>query len=96
MKQFLIVGGLLMAASLIAPVAMMADGDNHRERRYYDRDGRDYHTWNNNEDRAYRQYLEEQHREYRVFPKVRAPQQREYFRWRHEHPDNTLFKVEIR
>jgi hypothetical protein len=76
--------------------AMMADGDNHREKRYYDRDGRDYHTWNNNEDRAYRQYLEEQHREYRVFPKVRAPQQREYFRWRHEHPDNTLFKVEIR
>jgi hypothetical protein len=96
MKQFLIVGGLLMAASLIAPVAMMADGDNHREKRYYDRDGRDYHTWNNNEDRAYRQYLEEQRREYRVFPKMRAPQQREYFRWRHEHPDNTLFKVEIR
>jgi hypothetical protein len=22
--------------------------------------------------------------------------QREYYRWRHEHPDHTLFKVEIR
>ena len=90
MKHFLILGGLLMAASLVAPVALMAD--KHREKRYYDRAGRDYHTWNGNEDRAYRVYLDEHHREYRVFPKVRANRQREYFRWRHEHG----FKVEIR
>ena len=92
MKRSLILGGLLVAASFIAPVAMMADRDNHRERRYYDRDGRDYHTWNNQEDRAYRAYLVEHHRAYRVFPKVKVRQQREYFRWRHEHG----FKVEIR
>jgi hypothetical protein len=39
MNHFLILGGLWMAASLIAPVAVMADGDNHREKRHYDRDG---------------------------------------------------------
>jgi hypothetical protein len=96
MKHFLILGGLLMAASFIAPVAVMADRDDHGGRRYYDRDVRDYHMWNDREDRAYRVYLVEQRREYRVFPKVRPPQQREYFRWRHEHPDRVLFKVEIR
>ena len=45
MKHLLILGGLLMATSLIAPAPVKADGDDHRgERRYYDRDGRDYHS----------------------------------------------------
>ena len=92
MKHFLILGGLLVAASFIAPVAVMADGRHQREIRYYDRDGRDYHTWNDNEDREYRQYLVERHRGYVVFTKTRTPQRREYFRYRHEHG----FKVEVR
>ena len=96
MKHFLILAGVLMSAALIAPVAGMAD-DHHRERRYYDRDGRDYHYWNDDEDRQYRGYLVEQHRVYVPFPKVRVTQQREYFRWRHEHPDtHPIFKVEVR
>ena len=92
MKHFLILGGLLVAASFIAPVAVMADGRHQREIRYYDRDGRDYHTWNDQEDREYRQYLVERHRNYVVFTKARPPQRREYFRYRQEHG----FKVEIR
>jgi len=92
MKHFLILGGLMMAASLITPVAIMADRDNHRETRYYDRDGRDYHTWNDNEDRQYRQYLVERHRGYVVFTKTKPTQRREYFKYRHEHG----FKVEVR
>ena len=92
MKRFLILGALLMVGSFIAPVAVKADDDHHRERRYYDRDGRDYHTWNDQEDREYRQYLVERHRRYVVFTRARAPQRREYFKWRHEHG----FKVEIR
>jgi hypothetical protein len=82
----------VMGAALISSVAMGAE----RERRYYDREHHDYHQWNNQEDRAYRAYLQNQHREYREFRVVRHPQQREYFRWRHTHPDNSLFKVEIR
>jgi hypothetical protein len=91
MKHFLILGGLFMAASLIAPVAIMAD-DHHRETRYYDRDGRDYHYWNDNEDHQYRTYLVEQHRVYVPFVKVKVRQRQDYFKYRHEHG----FKVEVR
>jgi len=90
----------MLGAALIAPMAVRSDNDNHHKiihyKRYYDRDGRDYHEWNEHEDRAYRAYLLENHREYREFRIVGRPQRQEYFRWRHQHPDNTLFKVEIR
>lgn len=93
MHRFLILSAFFAGATLLAPVAAKAE-DHYR--RYYDRDGHDYHTWNDQEDRAYRVYLGEQHREYRDFRRVKVVQQREYFRWRHEHPDSALFKVEIR
>ena len=90
MHRFLVTG-LLFGAALLAPLALRAD-----DRRYYHRDGKDYHVWNNQEDRAYRVYLTEHHREYRAFPRVKVVQQREYFRWRHEHPDHVIFKVQVR
>jgi heat shock protein HspQ len=59
---------------VIGPVIVRADDANHQERRYYDRSGKDYHTCKDNEDRAYRAYVQEQHRDYRDFNKVkRAP-----------------------
>jgi hypothetical protein len=91
MHRFLILSALFVGASLMVPTAM-----NAADKKYYDRDGRDYHTWNDHEDRAYRVYLGDQHRTYVQFQKNKAAQQREYFKWRHEHPDNVLFKVEIR
>ena len=94
MHRFLILSVLFAGATVVGPATMK--GDDHHEKRYYDRDGHDYHTWNAQEDRAYRAYLVEQHRDYREFGKVKSAQQREYFKWRHEHPDNVLFKVEIK
>ena len=94
MHRCLILTALFVGATMIAPVAMRAD-DNH-DKRYYDREGRDYHTWNNQEDRAYRVYLGEQHRDYREFRRTKPVQQRDYYRWRHEHPDHVLFKVDVR
>jgi len=94
MHRFLILTAFVLSAAFVAPVVARAD-DRH-DKRYYDRDGKDYHTWNNNEDRAYRQYLGEQHRDYRDFNRTNRSQQQQYFTWRHTHPDNTLFKVEIR
>jgi len=94
MRRFLILSALFAGAALVAPVAIQAQ--DHRDRRYYDRDNRDYHAWNDQEDRAYRVYLGEQHRDYREFRREKAAQQRAYFRWRHEHPDHVLFKVQIR
>lgn len=55
--------------------------------RYYDREHRDYHYWNNNEDRAYRSYREGRHESYREFQHISHAQQRHYWTWRHEHPD---------
>lgn len=93
MKRFLVLSGFLLGAALLAPVAI---ADDHHDKRYYDRDGHDYHVYNNQEDRAYRVYLGEQHKNYREFRKVNRDEQQRYFKWRHEHSDQTLFKIEIR
>jgi hypothetical protein len=68
---------------MLLPVTSFA-----RDRRYYDSGARDWHVWNNNEDRAYRHWLsEERHDRYRAYNHLRAEQQREYWRWRHAHSD---------
>ena len=74
-----------MAASEIAPVVLMADDDHRGEKRYYDKDSRDYHYWNGDEDRQYRAYMVEQHRAYVPFVRVKPARRQEYFRYRHEH-----------
>jgi hypothetical protein len=94
MRSFLILTALFAGATLIAPVAMKAD--DHHEKKYYDKGGRDYHAWDAQEDRAYRVYLGEQHRNYRAFNKTKAKDQQGYFKWRHDHSNDVLFKVEVR
>jgi hypothetical protein len=96
MHRFFILSALVLSTTLIGPVVASAGDRDPHERRYYDRQGHDYHTWNNNEDRAYRSYLGEQHRDYRDFHRMRRGEQQQYFGWRHQHPDSSLFKVEIR
>ena len=60
-----------------------------RERRYYDRSHRDYHVWNDREDRAYRRWLAEKHYEARLrYDRMRRRQRAEYWEWRHRHPDD--------
>ena len=93
MHRFRILSGLLLGAALMVPVAVSAAD---HDKKYYDRDAKYYHTWNSQEDRAYRAYVVEQHQQYREFKKVKPAQQQVYFKWRHEHPDNTLFNIEIR
>jgi hypothetical protein len=57
--------------------------------RYYDADHRDYHRWDGDEDRAYRVYWGEAHpREpYREYGRLNGGEQRDYWNWRHGHPD---------
>jgi hypothetical protein len=52
--------------------------------------------YDDKEDHAYRVYLGEQHRDYRAFNKNKAAEQQQYFKWRHDHPDHVLFKLEIK
>lgn len=54
--------------------------------RVYDRAHKDYHMWDTNEDRAYRQYLKTQNQEYRDYAKLKGKQQKDYWNWRHNQP----------
>lgn len=82
MKRY--VGALVLGASLLMPAISFAE-----EHRYYDRDHKDWHAWNDNENRAYRHWLMEERREhqFREYHRLHARDQREYWRWRHEHSD---------
>jgi hypothetical protein len=85
------VRSLLLAAAIAAPVAIMAEPrpqDGGNQVRVYDRDHRDYHNWNDREDRAYRGYLTERHRSYREYNQQHGREQRRYWNWRHTHPDH--------
>ena len=79
----LVAGALLVPAGIAAPAATQ---DEHHQR-YYDRDRKEYHEWTEQEQHAYREWLKEQHRNYREFGKLNAKQQRQYWRWRHDHPE---------
>jgi len=97
MHRFLILSAFVLSTALIAPVAAQrSDDNNHQDKRYYDKSAKDYHTWDSNEDHAYRTYLGQQHRDYNDFDKAKPSQQQNYFKWRHQNPDSTLFKVEIK
>ena len=86
---------LFLTAALAAPMAMMAaaipqdnqrheDKDNHK--RYYDKQHKDYHTWDDNEDHFYQRYQTEHH-EKRAFIELNTRQQGVYWNWRHNNPD---------
>lgn len=62
--------------------------------RVYDRTHKDYHDWNENEDRSYRQYvgqnqqdLGQNQQDFRDYNKLNPDQQDQYWNWRHSHPD---------
>ena len=76
---------LVLASALLAP-AVLSIGCAARVR-VYDQYHGDWHQWNGNEDRAYRSYLNDHHEQYRDFGKQSADEQRDYWNWRHDHPD---------
>lgn len=84
-----------LTATLAAPAAITTSAasqeDNRRndqqQTRVYDRAHKDYHNWDTNEDRSYRQYLGDQHKNYRGYSKLNRNQQNQYWNWRHSHPD---------
>ncbi len=78
----------LLAAAIAAPaVVLAAPAPQEVQVRIYDSHHRDYHNWDDREDRAYRRYYTEQHREYRAYDRENARRQRAYWKWRHNHPD---------
>jgi hypothetical protein len=62
--------------------------------RVYDRDHRDYHRWDNAEERAYRSFWEEHHRAYRPYSSLNRREQSHYWKWRHAAQDQaSMFPV---
>ena len=83
------IGSLFLGAALLAPLAVQAED---HDRRYYDRNNRDYHVWNSGENRAYNRYLEERKEDRRRdFNRESRERQRSYWQWRHQHSDIVLF-----
>jgi 5-bromo-4-chloroindolyl phosphate hydrolysis protein len=71
-----------LGGSLLVPIAAQAKGVEHK---VYDRSHKDYHNWNTDEDKYYRQYLNESHHKYHEFSKTSKKHQDQYWRWRHDH-----------
>ena len=97
-KGMRILSSMLLTAALAAPLAVRAqehdrddhDRDDHaKNQRIYDRDHKDYHNWNGDEDRNYRKWYNERHqgREYREYNRLNKHDQTAYWNWRHQHGD---------
>jgi hypothetical protein len=56
--------------------------------RVYDSHHRDYHNWDEREDRAYRRYLAKRQEEYHEYSTWHHKEQQNYWNWRHHHPDH--------
>jgi Ni/Co efflux regulator RcnB len=82
MKRF--VSSIILSAALLTPAILSAE-----PQRYYDRERRDYHEWNDAETRAHRHWLMEERRQqrYREYRRTNRRDQQLYWKWRHEHQD---------
>jgi hypothetical protein len=76
-----------LTASLIAPGAIFAT-PAPQDDRIYDRDHKDYHRWDDREKGAWERFQDEKHIVHHEFNKAKRKEQREYWSWRHEHPDH--------
>ena len=84
------IASLFLTAALVAPVSIMAfpaPQDASVQVRVYDKDHKDYHNWDDHENRAWGQYLTENHRQPHEFSKANRKEQSQYWNWRHAHPD---------
>jgi hypothetical protein len=79
-------GTISLGVALLSPVLLTGCAE-HATVRVYDPYYNDYHAWNDHEVVYYRQWVAETRRPYRDFRKLPPPEQREYWAWRHNHPD---------
>lgn len=68
-------------------VAIVSSGCASRVRVYDDYHS-DYHTWGRDEDGAYHRYWNERREQYRDYNKLDKDEQKNYWNWRHDHPDH--------
>jgi hypothetical protein len=88
------IASMFLSAALVVPIGAIAmptpQDDRERQeleehqRRYYDQQNRDYHNWNNQEDRMYREWLAERRYNYVDYDRLDPRDQQDYWRWRHQ------------
>jgi len=85
----LLVSGVFLTAALAisGPIAAAAAQDAGIQVRVYDSHHHDYHNWDDREDRAYRGYVDGRHERYVIYEHRNHRYQRNYWKWRHNHPD---------
>lgn len=84
------IASLFLTAAIAAPGSIMAMPVPQQvgvQVRVYDRSHKDYHNWDDNENRAWGQYLTENRRNSHEFAKANKREQAQYWKWRHNHPD---------
>jgi hypothetical protein len=82
---------LFLTAALAAPMSIMAapvPQEASVQVRVYDKNHKDYHNWDGNENRAWHQYLSDNHRDAHEYSKSNKKEQSQYWNWRHAHPDD--------
>jgi len=75
---------LVLAVTVAAPLVVTGCAAR-ASYSYYDRDRGDYHRWDNNEVVFYAQWERDTHRDHRDFRKRNDDEQKEYWKWRHDH-----------
>jgi hypothetical protein len=82
---------LFLIAAIAAPlslIAVPAPQEASVQVRVYDKEHKDYHTWDDNENRSWVQYQTDNHKTQQDFSKANSKEQSQYWNFRHKHPDN--------
>ncbi len=80
---------LFLTAAIAAPISLFASPqDAGVQVRVYDKNHKDYHNWDDNENRAWGVYLTENHKNHHEYSKASKKEQGQYWNWRHAHPDD--------
>jgi hypothetical protein len=97
MRKLLVIlpmsGALLLSPSLFAQDRDHGDHDNRHH--VYDKRNKDYHDFDEHEDRAWRIYWQQHHHNYIDWDRASARQRQDYWNWRHSHSDSVL-QINIR
>lgn len=74
---------VFLSTALAGSVSVRADDhySNSQTKRYYDKDARDYHEWNQHEDQVYHQYVTENHKRDREFAKTIRAEKKDYSKY---------------
>jgi hypothetical protein len=87
------IASLFLSAAIAAPGAIMAIPVPQQvgvQVRVYDRSHKDYHNWDENENRAWGQYLSENHRNSHEYTKAKKKEQSRY--WLAPRPSRSALK----